>query len=453
MTDKLLIVSADNHAGAKAADYLPYFEPQYREAAKGQIAEEREFMEFTAPFSTFPDQALQVIDNRDAIRSGGEDGGWDLARRLKEMDGEGVAAEIVHAGHQKQLCPFFTHISRPYPGELRSAGARAHHRWFVDAMGPAKDRIFGVADPGACLDMDAAIRELHWCADHGFIAISCPGTIKDEGLPPLFDPYYEPFWKAAVERGLVLQMHTGWGATQGAFFDLQDRLKADPAAADAIAKGNIEEFLQKSRMLRGVSVNISPRRAFWQLIIGGVFDRYPTLKFVFAEVRSDWLPDTLDYLDKRFEADRVSQLKPSDYFHRQGYITPSSPRVCEFAQRGAIGVDRMMFGIDYPHPEGTWPNSLDWLRGLFDEVSESDARRFAGENAVDCYGLDGPALRGIAARVGPDVSDMIGASSGLDPRMVAHFDARAGYSQPPEVVDRDLIRTAVDADLVGAGAD
>jgi len=446
--DKLLIISADNHAGALAAEYIPYFEPQYREAAKGQIAEEREFIEISTPFASFPPEALEVIDERNAIRSGGEDGGWDVNRRIKELDDEGVAAEIVHAGKQNQLTPFFTPIGRAYPGELRSAGARAYHRWFVDAMAPARDRVFGVADPGACLDMDAAVKELHWCADHDYIAIGCPGTIRDEGLPPLYDAYYESFWKACVDRGLVLSVHTGWGSDQGRFFKFKDLLDANPRLADDVAQGDVEEFIKATKAAGGVTTDIAPRRAFWQLILGGVFDRYPTMKINFSELRSDWLPATLDYLDERFEQEgRVSKLKPSEYFRRQGYITPSSPRPAELAQRNEIGIDRMMFGVDYPHPEGTWPNSLDWLRGVFADVSEHEARRFAGENAVECFGLDGAHLREIAARVGPDVGDIIGGKKELSASVIDHFHARAGYKTPAEVVDRDLLRETVDADL------
>jgi predicted TIM-barrel fold metal-dependent hydrolase len=450
--DKLLIISADDHAGARAADYVPYFEPKYREAARGQIAEEAEFMEISRPFATFSPEALDLIDERNAIRSGGEEGGWDLGRRLKELDAEGCAAEIVHAGHQRQMCPFFTPISRAYPGELRSAGARAHHRWFVDAMGSARDRIFGVADPGACLDMNAAVEELNWCADHGFIAIGCPGVIWDEGLPPLYDSYYEPFWKACTERTLVLSVHTGWGAQQGRFFAFQERIMADPSLADMLARGEIQEFIQKTRALQGApKVDIAPRAAFWQLILGGVFDRYPELKITFSELRSDWLPATLSYLDERFSKERGrAKLKPSEYFQKQAYIVPSAPRLSELAQRNDIGIGRMMFGIDYPHPEGTWPNSLDWLRGVLADCTEYEARRFCGENALECYELNGPALRKIAARIGPDLSNIVGGKKKLSSNVTAQFDARAGYSQPAESVDRSLLLRHLDADLAAA---
>lgn len=452
--EKLLIISADNHAGARAADYVPYFEPQYREAAKGQIAEEAEFMEIARPFGTFSAEALDAIDERNAIRSGGEEGGWDLKRRLKELDDEGCAAEIVHAGHQKQMSPFFTPISRAYPGDLRSAGARAHHRWFVDAMGGAKHRIFGVADPGSCLDMDAAVKELHWCADHGFIAIGCPGTIKDEGLPPLYDSYYEPFWKACVERNLVLSVHTGWGAKQGRFFAFHEKVKADPKLAEMVSRGQIQEFIQKTRELQGAPpVDIAPRQVLWQVILGGVFDRYPTLRITFSELRSDWLPATLRYLDERFMEERgAAKLKPSDYFRKHGYIVPSAPRRSELAQRQEIGIERMMFGVDYPHPEGTWPNSLDWLRGVLADCNEYEARRFCGENAVECYGLDASALRAIAARIGPDISDIISGEKTLAPEVIAQFDARAGYSHPAENVDRGLLLKYLDPDLAARSA-
>src|SRR5690606_5884626 len=123
----------------------------------------------------------------------------------------------------------------------------------------------------------------------------------------------------------------------------------------------------------------------------------------------------------------LARMKPSEYFQRQAYIVPSSPRLCEIDQRSEIGIERMMFGIDYPHPEGTWPNSQDWLRGVLAGCSEYEARRFCGENALDCYGLDATVLRKVAARIGPDVNDIVGGGKKLDKAVIAQFDARAGY--------------------------
>lgn len=448
--DRLLMVSADNHCGPSAADYAPYFEKKYRHAAQIAIAEEADFIAITEQYSSFPEYILDAIDHRGAIRSGGVDGRCNLTRRLKEMDDEGIAAEIAYAGCQFQLPPFFTHVGRAHPAALRSAGARAHHRWFVDFRDSAKDRVFGVADPGGSQDISASVDELHWCADQGFVAIGCPGAIRDDSLPPLYDEYYEPFWRACAERDLVLSIHIGWGRDQGGFFNEGPVRTLDPVLSKFLAncsEAKVNRFVQK---LQSKPVDMAPRRAFWQLLLGGVLDRYPTLKIVFAEVHSDWLPDTLAFLDKLFETERgKAQLKPSEYFLRQGFVTPTSPRRAEIAQRERIGIEKMMLGVDYPHPESTWPNTQEWLGDLFKGLSEYEIRRFCGENAIDCFGLDRDKLSTIAARIGPRLEDLQQAPP-VSPAIRQHFSDRAGYEHPAERVDEELLNMYVEADVANA---
>src|SRR6201996_6541004 len=192
MSDRLLIVSGDNHAGAKLSQYAPYIEDKYKPALKELEKEEAEFFAATGALSLFSDEVLDVIDDRDAIRSGGVTGAWDVARRLKEMDEEGVAAEVVHGGHQAASMPFFSQVNKPHPVEYRMAGARAYHRWFADCIAEGAGRIHGVADPGPCHDMAETVRELHWQADHGFVSVGVPGIVKDDSLPSLMDPFFEP---------------------------------------------------------------------------------------------------------------------------------------------------------------------------------------------------------------------------------------------------------------------
>jgi predicted TIM-barrel fold metal-dependent hydrolase len=452
--EKLLIVSADNHAGGRCEDYRPYLEPKYHAALDKQLLEEQEFLAVERGFGATSDNAMsaiEIIDERNAMRNGGEYGAWDVERRLATMDDEGIAAEVVNVGHHLSITPFFTMLSRPQAAELRSAGARAHHRWFIDKMGPGKDRIFGVADPGACEDIAATVKEIHWCADRGFVAVGCPHAVEDNDLPPLYHPtYFEPFWKACVERDLVLSVHFGYGSKQGNFFRFLEKVKADPAMAADLAKGGIEDFI---KAVQNVKVDMRPRQVFWHLVLGGVFDRYPQLKVIFSEVRSDWLPDTLAYLDERFAQEgHKAKLKPSEYFARQCHIAPSSPRPSEVKQRHQIGIDRMLLGIDYPHVEGTWPNTWDWLRTLFTDFTEDEARKFAGLNAVKLFNLDGPALRKLADRIGPDIGDIVRSKKQINPQLVEHFHYRSGYKKPAEVVDRDLLRTVVDADFAGLRA-
>ena len=96
-----------------------------------------------------------------------------------------------------------------------------------------------------------------------------------------------------------------------------------------------------------------------------------------------------------------------------------------------------MFGTDYPHHEGTWPNTREWIKVAFEGVTEDEARLILGENAVALYGLDRPALLATAARVGPTVEEVLVARHDVDEALIAHFHKRSGFSRPADEVDVD----------------
>ncbi len=70
-------------------------------------------------------------------------------------------------------------------------------------------------------------------------------------------------------------------------------------------------------------------------------------------------------------------------------------------RRHVNGIDALMWGTDYPHPEGSWPHTVERLEKDFQDVSIEDTRRLLGLNAIDCYGLDEAGLRVVADRIGP----------------------------------------------------
>ncbi len=94
----------------------------------------------------------------------------------------------------------------------------------------------------------------------------------------------------------------------------------------------------------GPSALYAARRALSHLILGGVFERFPKLKVVLVELRADWVPATLAHLDARVaESSLGLPLKPSEYFARNGWVAPSSPRPAEVAMRHEIGIDKFIF--------------------------------------------------------------------------------------------------------------
>src|SRR5437763_15597460 len=77
----------------------------------------------------------------------------------------------------------------------------------------------------------------------------------------------------------------------------------------------------------------------------------------------------------------------------------------EIPRRHGIGCDVAMWGTDYPHPEGTWPNTVTRLRSDFTAVPVEDARLLLGLTAARCSGFDLDALQPIAERIGPTPAD------------------------------------------------
>jgi predicted TIM-barrel fold metal-dependent hydrolase len=94
-------------------------------------------------------------------------------------------------------------------------------------------------------------------------------------------------------------------------------------------------------------------------------------------------------------------MKPSDYFQRNIGIGASCiPRI-DVESRHQVGVDKMMWGSDYPHPEGTWPKTGEILDEVFKGFPAEDVAAILGRNAVDFYGLDEAALQAVADGIGP----------------------------------------------------
>jgi predicted TIM-barrel fold metal-dependent hydrolase len=124
-------------------------------------------------------------------------------------------------------------------------------------------------------------------------------------------------------------------------------------------------------------------------IIGaGVLERYPNLRIGLGESGIGWLPYALDRMDFEYE-DRfrdLMKLKPSEYWRRQCRAT------FQFDRIGAklvddIGVETLMWGSDYPHPDGVWPESSKYIEEQFEGLPAEVVHKITCENAGKFYGL------------------------------------------------------------------
>ena len=165
-------------------------------------------------------------------------------------------------------------------------------------------------------------------------------------------------------------------------------------------------------MLGLYEVFVFTRRPLWFMIFGGVFDRHPDLKVVVSENGVQWLPSLIRDMESFFDTHGGApvrsylEMRPRDYFEKHVWMGGSLMKRYEAEMRHEIGIDKLMWGADYPHLEGAAPVHRETLRYIFGGLPEDDLRRMLGANAVDLWGFDGDLLQSVADRVGPTVADL-----------------------------------------------
>jgi predicted TIM-barrel fold metal-dependent hydrolase len=381
--ERYVVISADCHGGAEIHDYRDYLDAQYRD-------------DFDAWVSTYvipyPD-----LEGPEANRN------WDSAKRLRELADDGIVAEVIYPN---TVPPFFPEASLkvqvPAAGagdlERRSAGLRAHNRWLAEFCRETPGRRAGIAQI-LLHDIDQAVQDIRWAKENGLTGgVLLPGTPPGCGVPPLYDAdYYEPLWSVCEELQMPVNHHSG-------------------SAVPPMGDSDLEHVIFI------LEVTWWAHRLLPHLIFSGVMERHPDLQFVFTEQGTAWIPEELQRLDfftDRFATALGSQehewgypvvsklsLKPSEYWQRQCHVGSSFIRPAEVPLRNAVGVNKIMWGSDYPHKEASFPFSREAIRLSFADVARDEIEAMLGRNAAALYGFDFEALRDVAAKVGPSVAEI-----------------------------------------------
>ena len=449
--ERVIIVSGDSHAGMPTELWTEYLPTQYHHLLPS-LREDNVIYPTAVALQT-KKVGLEGHPEHLEAHSNGWHGLHDPVLRMADMDREGIAAELIYLGDSRLGDLFHNVTNRDYGLDAWEAGAHAWNRWAADAFGFAMDRFLVTGAIGPCVDMDATVAEIEWLAEHDFTATYMPGYVHHAALPGLYDPYWEPFWSVCEETGIAVVVHAGYGSEHGAVFPHFERMYDACAAAagtteraalfdhsDAITQDSLDFFFEF------LNQNVDARRPMWQLMLGGVFDRHPRLRYVPTEIRLDWVPATLAHLDGLWAEHRhelPAQRRPSEYWHSNCLSGASFIHKAEVEMRHEIGVETMLFGRDYPHPESTWPHTREWLRDAFEGVPDDELRLMLGENAVRFFDLDRARLAEIARRVGPTI-DELHAGGPVQPDLMDNFALRGGYLKPAE---GDTRMALLDAEL------
>ncbi len=284
----------------------------------------------------------------------GQRGGWDPDARVKDMDLDGIAAEVLYPNLAMRL------YGLRDPG-LQRACFRAYNEWLAEFCAAHPKRLYGIALV-SLFDLAEAVAGLRRAAKLGLAgaAVWCdpPG---DAGFA---DDRQDPFWAAAQELGVPISLHTFTG---------QNREMNDVFLA------------------RYTCITARVQESLGSIIFSRVLERFPRLQLVSAENDIGWVAYFLQRMDYGYQRKGVrrfgrfaSGLLPGEQFRRNVKCTFMDDRV-GIASLGLIGPEVLMWSSDYPHDDSTWPRSQQLLDSMLRGVPREAQDKIVFSNAARLY--------------------------------------------------------------------
>jgi predicted TIM-barrel fold metal-dependent hydrolase len=369
-----ILITADTHAGGSHAAYRDYLDPAWREP-------------FDAWRGGYKNPSQEHYGSK-KLRN------WDLELRTKDQNSQGVVGEVVFPN---TVPPFYrksivtARPPKPEDYERALAGIRAHNRWLKDfcAEDPVRRAGIGLILPN---DIDEAIKDVEFIAKAGLrggvllplIPPDCPW------LKPPYDSSWDRLYAAIQDHDLVMNQHSGQGAPE-------------------YGEGPVAEALWITE------VTFYCQTGFRHLLMSGAFEKFPRLKYILTESGCAWAGPMLKQLDRihmGFLSGAIGEMtykdmkwvlkkKPSEYASEHCWYGASFPSKADLDGIDEVGEDRVLWGNDYPHYEGTFPYNLESLRLTFADIPEGRRRKLLGENAAGLYHFDLEKLKPLAAKYGP----------------------------------------------------
>ena len=291
-------------------------------------------------------------------------GCWDIDARIADMDIGGIQASVnFPSGVTGFGGILFSEAKDP---ELGLACVRAWNDWLFEAWhSPYPDRIvpLGItflADP------EKGAEEIRRNAKRGFTAVTLPEQPHRLGYPPVFDAHWEPIIRACAETDTVLNLHNG----SAGFAQM-------PPGAP---------MLELGATLFGPMAVTSCAEWLWS----GWPARYPALKIAMSEGGIGWVASLIDRLDNIMSRSGYGQgwpdpvNSPSDVLRRNFWfcMIEDASTICT---RYTIGVENILFESDYPHGDGTWPDTQQVIADVLGDLPVEEVRAITHENAARLY--------------------------------------------------------------------
>ncbi len=292
-------------------------------------------------------------------------GGYDPDAHVKDLDLDGIYADYLYSSVATNM------YAIEDPNLLRAIFS-AYNDWLAEFCNTNPLRLKGIAHILLDDGRKAGLDELERAAKMGL-----PGA-----MIPIFprsdlyyeEPFYDPLWEKAQELDMPLSLHIGTRRPGSRKMDDQGQTTQGPA--------------DRSTSDYWVRLSLA------HIIFSGVFERYPKLKIINVEQDLGWIPYFMDRMDTTYR-DRPFQIShsfkngsvPSDFMKTNVYHSFQEDSL-GIQLRDYIGVDKLVWGSDYPHTESTFPESQRIISEILDGVPEEEKVMILGSNCANLYGIN-----------------------------------------------------------------
>lgn len=295
--------------------------------------------------------------------------------RLQDQDRDGVQAEVLYG-----ILGSTTRINDP---EAAVEMIRVYNEWLADFCETHPERFAGLA----CVPsrpIEAGVDEVRRVVKRGGLrGIDVANTLD---MPPLWDRYWDPLWDAIDDSGLPLHFHTVGGRMPDA---VRKTLWGGLTAGEAGAAPLDYRVARAGFAVHITGFQIYMSTVLMSLVYGGVLERHPRLQVVIGEGGIGWIPYILDRMDLEWEdqfKDLGLSMRPSEYWRRQCKATFQSDTI-GIKLLDDLGEDNVMWASDFPHPDGIWPDSREYIERELGHLPAGVHRKIVCENAGKLYGF------------------------------------------------------------------
>jgi len=294
--------------------------------------------------------------------------GSDPAFRLDLIKADGVIAEVLNP-------TWALWVPRIPSGEIRRACSQVFNDWLADFCAQDPKRLIGVGIVPVD-DIAWAVKEAERILRRGLRGIMVP-VEPIEGAPPYRSASYDPFWAVVAGAGVPLTLHIVTGRVRDPFtyHGAKDR--------GEVPRSFINLFGEAAPVLAN------------EFIFGGIFDRFPGLRVFLSEFDASWMPIFKYRVDRIETFPGLAPLKrrARSYVDENVFVgIINDPLAAKL--RHEIGIDRIMWGSDFPHPPCPYPRTQQRIGEILDGIPESDQAAIVAGNVSKLYGID---LKGITS--------------------------------------------------------